>query len=117
MKGLVQETASPGIKYTWKQRYNEIGRLVMKYSIFGLVASIGCMILCAVFLYWNPYSSTPSNSGTTSVFYIMLIIPACVGIVASFLKNRILMFFVFIWSLPYGLYLTVVSIPSIWNLF
>ncbi|MBP1964176.1 hypothetical protein [Paenibacillus aceris] len=89
----------------------------MKNSIFGLVASIGCIILCAVFLYGNPYSSTPPDSGTKNVFYTMLILPACVGIVASFLKNRILMFIVFIWSLPYGLYLTVVSIPSIWNLF
>jgi hypothetical protein len=89
----------------------------MKNSITGLVASVGCIILCTIFLYWNPYSSTPPNSGTIKVFYTMLILPAFVGIVASFLKNRILMCIVFVWSLPYGLYLSVVSIPSIWNLF
>jgi len=89
----------------------------MKISILGLFASIGCIIICAVFLYWNPYSSTPPNSGTIKVFYSMLILPALVGIIASFLKNRILMCIVFIWSLPDGLYLSVARIPSIWNLF
>ncbi|TCZ76534.1 hypothetical protein E0485_13095 [Paenibacillus albiflavus] len=88
----------------------------MKFSILGLFASVGCIILCVVFLYWNPYSSTPPNSGTIKVIYIMLILPALVGIVASFLKNRILMCIVFVWSLPYGLYLAVAS-TSIWNLF
>ncbi|MDR0267186.1 hypothetical protein [Paenibacillus sp.] len=89
----------------------------MKISNLGLFASALCIILCAVFLYWNPYSSIPPNSGTIKVFYTMLILPALVGIVASFLKNRILMCIVFVWSLPYGLYLSVASIPSIWNLF
>jgi hypothetical protein len=60
----------------------------MKISIFGLVASFGCIIMCAIFLYWNPYSSTPSNDGTIKTFYTMLILPAFLGIVASFLKNR-----------------------------
>jgi hypothetical protein len=89
----------------------------MKNSIFGLVASFGCIIMCAIFLYWNPYSSTPSNNGTIITFYTMLIFPAFLGIVASFLKNRILMYIVFVWSLPCGLYLSIVSILSIWNLF
>jgi hypothetical protein len=47
----------------------------------------------------------------------MLILPAFLGIVSSFLKNRMVMYIVFVWSLPYGLYLCVVSIPSVWNLF
>jgi hypothetical protein len=47
----------------------------------------------------------------------MLILPAFIGIVASCLKNRILMYIVFVWSLPLGLYLTIVKIPSIGNLF
>jgi hypothetical protein len=89
----------------------------MKVSIFGLVASVGCIILCAIFLYWNPYSSTPSDSGMIKIFYTMLILPAFLGILASFLKYRVLMYIVFVWSLPCGLYLSIVSIPSIWNLF
>ncbi|WP_136603786.1 hypothetical protein [Paenibacillus dokdonensis] len=89
----------------------------MKNSICGLVASIVCIILSAVFLYWNPYSTTPPNIRMINVVYTMLILPALVGIAASFLKNRILMFIVFVWSFPYGLYLSIVSIPSIWNLF
>jgi hypothetical protein len=89
----------------------------MKISIFGLVASVGCIVLCVIYLYWNPHSITPPNNGTIKVFYTMLILPAFVGIVASYLKNRILLYIVFVWSLPCGLYLTIVSIPSIWNLF
>ncbi|SDN05617.1 Flavodoxin-like fold [Paenibacillus sp. yr247] len=45
--------------------------------------------------------------------FIMLIFPAFLGIITSFLKNRILMYIVFVWSLPYGLYFSVVSIPSL----
>jgi hypothetical protein len=48
---------------------------------------------------------------------LMLILPAILGIFASLYRNAILMFIVTIWSLPYGLYLAVVRIPSIWNLF
>jgi hypothetical protein len=89
----------------------------MKISIFGLVASVGCIILCGIFLFWNPYSNTQVGNDTLKMIFTMLILPALLGIVTSFLKNRILMYIVFVWSLPYGLYLAVVSIPSVWNLF
>lgn len=82
-----------------------------------LIASVGCIILCAIFLFWNPYSKTLANNDTVLIISIMLIFPAIVGIINSFLKNRILMYIVFAFSLPCGLYLSVASIPSMWNLF
>jgi hypothetical protein len=89
----------------------------MKVSVLGLVASLGCIILCAIFLFWNPYSSTPAERDTITIIVTMLVLPAIVGIVSSILNIRILMYIVLVWSVPYGLYLTVVSIPSIFNLF
>lgn len=88
-----------------------------KYSLLGVVACVGCIILCVFFLFWNPYSRTLAGIDTALIFLIMLIFPAFLGIIASFLRNRILMYIVSAWSLPYGLYLSVASIPSIWNLF
>lgn len=89
----------------------------MKYSIGGLIASVGCIILCCIFLFWNPYSSTSAGADTVLIIFITIISPAILGIINSFIKNRFLMYIVFIWSLPYGLYLSIVSVPSIWNLF
>ncbi|SDW08371.1 hypothetical protein SAMN05518855_1001205 [Paenibacillus sp. CF384] len=90
----------------------------MKAALFlGLAASIGCIILCGLFLYWNPYSSTPLNERTIIIIYLMLILPACIGIIAALLKNRIIMYIVFSWSLPCALYLSIAKIPGIWNLF
>ncbi|RKP52966.1 hypothetical protein D7Z26_14570 [Cohnella endophytica] len=89
----------------------------MKISFSGMAASVGCMILCFIFLYWNPYSGDEPNSGTVRIMFMMLILPACIGLVNSFFRNRTLMYIVFAWSLPYGLYVAVASIPSIWNLY
>lgn len=87
------------------------------YSLLGLVACVGCIILCVIFLFWNPYSKTQAENETVFILLIMLILPAFLGIIATFLRNRIFMYIVLVWSLPYGLYLSVASIPSIWNLF
>ncbi len=89
----------------------------MKVSFLGLVASVGCIVLCCVFLFWNPYSSTPIGNDTLLIIIATLILPAFLGIVTSFRNNRTLMYIVFVWSIPYGLYLCVASIPSVWNLF
>jgi hypothetical protein len=89
----------------------------MKISLLGLLAALGCLILCAIFLYANPYASSEVNNGTRSIMYAMLILPALTGVVASLFSYRIGMVIVFIWSLPYGLYIAIASIPSIWNLF
>lgn len=89
-----------------------------KYPQMGpLIPSVGCIILCVILLFWNPYSKVASSNDTVVIILIMLILPACIGIVASFLRSRVLMYTVFVWSLPYGLYLSVASIPSVWNLF
>ena len=85
----------------------------MRFSVSGLVASLGCLIITMVFLYGNPYSDTPANKGTVIFFYVLLIAPALVGAIASILKNRALMYIVFVSSLPCGLYMTVASIPSV----
>lgn len=86
-------------------------------SYIGLMASIGCILLCLILLYWNPYSGTPPERGTVLILTVMVILPACLGVAASMFKLRALMIIVFIWSVPYCLYIAVASIPSIFNLF
>jgi len=90
----------------------------LKKPLFSaLVASVGCIILCLLLLFWNPYSKTPAGNDTILIISIMLILPACLGIITSFLRSAILMSIVLVWSLPYGLYLSLGVIPSVWNLF
>lgn len=89
----------------------------MKVSYMGLIASLGCILLCCILLFWNPYSGVRAGNDTVFVIFLMLILPACLGIITSFIRYKIMMFIVFVWSLPYGLYLSIAKIPSIFNLF
>ncbi|SFS63976.1 hypothetical protein SAMN05428962_1822 [Paenibacillus sp. BC26] len=86
-------------------------------SISGLIASIGCILLCCVFSFWNPYSTIPIGIDTLLIMSITLVLPALLGIVSSLRNNRLLMYMVFVWSLPFGLYMCIASIPSVWNLY
>ncbi|MCC3372752.1 hypothetical protein [Cohnella sp. REN36] len=89
----------------------------MRSVVFGVAASAGCMLAALVFLYWNPYSDHPPEPGTVRILTWMLIVPACFGFVASALRSRLLMYVVFGWSLPYGLYMGIIAIPSYFNVF
>lgn len=89
----------------------------MKISITGLVASLGSILLCCIFMFWNPYSPGRAGNDTVLILIVSMILPACLGVIASCLKSRVLMNIVFAWSLPYGLYLSIASIPSIFTLF
>jgi hypothetical protein len=84
---------------------------------YGIIASVGCIILSCILLFLNPYSSEPADYETVLIIVVMLIAPACVGIIASILRVRFLLIVALVWSLPYGLYLSVASIPSLWNLY
>lgn len=86
----------------------------MKVSVPGLLASLGSMALASAFLS-NPYAANPLAKSTIFIVIFMIILPACIGLAASILKKSTLMFMVGIWSFPYGLYLTVANIPSLWN--
>ncbi len=65
----------------------------MKYSICAWAASVGCIILSCLLLFWNPYTRMPVDDQTILIVFIMLILPACIGILAA------------------------ASIPSVWNLY
>lgn len=89
----------------------------MKYSFCAGAASVGCIMLSCLLLFWNPYTEIRVSHKTILIVFMMLILPACIGILAAIVRNRMLMLVVLIWSLPYGIYLSVASIPSIWNLY
>ena len=89
----------------------------MRISSPGMIASVGCIVLSMILLFWNPYSETQAGMDTIVILSIMVILPACLGVAASLLRLRVLMVIVFVWSLPYGIYLTVAAVPSLFNLF
>ncbi|MBD2869346.1 hypothetical protein [Paenibacillus arenilitoris] len=86
-------------------------------SLAGLAASIGCLALCAFLLFANPY--TGETAGRDSLLIVGLAVgaPACLALAASLVRMRLLMLAALIWSTPYGLYLSLASVPSVWNLF
>ncbi|OCT10975.1 hypothetical protein A8709_04530 [Paenibacillus pectinilyticus] len=87
------------------------------FSYLGAVASLGCMLLICWFLFWNPYSETAASRGTIGILLAMLLLPAMLGLIGSLTMKHRLIYIAFFWSLPYGLYFSVASLPSIWNLF
>lgn len=89
----------------------------MRISSPGMIASVGCIVLSMILLFWNPYSDTQAGMDTIVILSIMVILPACLGVAASLFRLRVLMVVVFVWSLPYGIYLTVAAVPSLFNLF
>jgi hypothetical protein len=91
--------------------------LLLKFSITGVVGSIGCLVLSVLFLFGNFYGNEPISKGTMILIILMLMLPAGAGLVAAIRKIPVLMIIVLIWSCPYGLYLTAVAIPSLWNFF
>lgn len=89
----------------------------MRISSPGMIASVGCIVLSMILLFWNPYSETQAGMDTIFILSITVILPACLGVAASLFRLRVLMVIVFVWSLPYGIYLTVAAVPSLFNLF
>lgn len=89
----------------------------MKYSRTGLTASIGCLLLSALLLFWNPYSDVSGQQATIMIITVMVITPAVIGVIASIIKKRLMMLIVLVWSTPYCFYLSIVKIPSLWNLY
>lgn len=87
------------------------------FSNVGVVASLGSLLLCCWFLWGNPYSESAASMDTILLLLVMLVAPAGLGLIGSLMSKGKLMFVALIWSLPYGLYMTVAKIPSLWNLF
>ncbi|MBP1973194.1 putative membrane protein [Cohnella thailandensis] len=94
-----------------------IMRMRMRISLTGVAASASSLALCVIFLFWNPYAELKASPSTVLIVSLMLIGSAILGLLSSWLRNRLLMFISFAWSLPYGLYLAIASVPSVFNLF
>ncbi|RTE02219.1 hypothetical protein [Paenibacillus whitsoniae] len=87
----------------------------MKFSLPGMLASLISLSLSITFLFWNPYTNAAVGEDTILIVTVMLILPACLGVLAACRKSRPLMAIALIWSLPYSLYLSLAAIPSIFN--
>lgn len=87
----------------------------MKWSAFFLcLLGIG---LSLIFLFFNPYSDQEASSSTIVIVGLMLLLPSAVMAISIWLGLRLLMAICLLWLAPYSLYLSMASIPTIWNLF
>ncbi|GBF74410.1 hypothetical protein PA598K_02753 [Paenibacillus sp. 598K] len=87
----------------------------MKWSAFFLsLLGVGLSFL---FLFDNPYTDQAVSSSTIVIVVLMLLLPSGVMAVSIWLGLRVLMAISLIWLAPYSLYLSVASMPTIWNVF
>ncbi|CAM4512727.1 hypothetical protein FHS16_003386 [Paenibacillus endophyticus] len=89
----------------------------MKVEWVGMAASAASILLSGMFLFANPYSEAPPKPDTIIIVVVMLITPACLALASALARRMALMTVAFVWSLPYGLYLTFAALPSMWSLF
>lgn len=85
----------------------------VKWSAFFLsLLTIGLSFL---FLFDNPYSDQAVSGSTKVIVVLMLIVPSAVMAISIWLDLRLIMAISLIWLAPYSFYLSIASIPSIWN--
>ncbi len=88
----------------------------MKYAAhLGILSSLVSIALWLIFVFYNPYNSEQVSNNVLLRSGLFLLAPACLALIGSIIKNRIIMFIAFIWSLPISLYLAMT--PSFFNLF
>ncbi|MFO7317833.1 MAG: hypothetical protein C0P75_012295 [Bacilli bacterium] len=83
--------------------------------LFGVIAGLFSIGLWVIFVFYNPYSSTPVEGNTVMTTFLMLCLPALLAIFSSFIQKEYLMFIAFILSLPISFYLF--GTPGIFRLF
>lgn len=87
----------------------------VRWSAFFLsLLGIG---LSFFFLFVNPYSEQEVSSSTKMIVALMLLLPSGIMAISIWLGLRLLMTISLLWVAPYSFYLSIASIPSIWNLF
>lgn len=87
----------------------------VKWSAFFLsLLGIGLSFL---FLFFNPYSEQAVSSSTKVIVVLMLTLPSAFMAISIWLGLRLLMAISLIWLAPYSFYISIASIPSIWNVF
>lgn len=104
-------TVSKSLLYYMRQ-----GSLNQKASVILGIAGSGLgILLWIILIFFNPYSSDQTEPGTLSITFFMLCLPAIVGLLSLVFNRLKLLWVVFIWTLPFGLYLA--ATPGIFNLY
>lgn len=83
-------------------------------KLLGLSAGSFSIILWIMLNFYNPYSN-PNEVEPMLTTFFMLLLPACLAIIASITSKPSLLLIAFVWSLPFSLYLVLT--PGIFVLF
>ena len=89
--------------------------MMKKISRFlGVVTGLSSVFLWLVLVFFNPYSSD-DGARIAVITFTMLLLPACLAIIAAIQPNSTGMLIAFIWSLPVSAYLAMT--PGIFAFF
>ncbi|MBO8170907.1 MAG: hypothetical protein H0Z33_03340 [Bacillaceae bacterium] len=91
-----------------------VGKMSVAYWT-GVLSSVIAVLLWAVLVFWNPYSSGSIESDVFWNTLVTLFAPAVLALIAALTRKVFLMVFAFIWSLPMSLYMLMT--PGIFKLF
>jgi len=83
-------------------------------SFLSTIASCFSLLLWVIFIFFNPYSNFIHSDLVINSF-MMLFLPACLALLASFSTKKFFLLIAFLWSLPMSAYLALT--PSIFALF
>ncbi|MED2013207.1 hypothetical protein [Bacillus wiedmannii] len=86
-------------------------------NYIGVAAAISIFTLSIVFLYFNPYSNQTLDKEVYITVFFMFLLPSFLAVIAVVARKKIFMIVCCMWMLPGTLYLSVASIPSLWNLY
>lgn len=84
---------------------------------WGFLSSFIICILSFVFVFFNPYSQVNFLSSTAILVILFTIIPSIIAALSLLIGKFLLTMICCIFLTPMCLYLSVSSIPSIWNLY
>lgn len=73
--------------------------------IVGFLGGGFTLALWIIYIFYNPYTATSQTSEGVMATFIMLVLPAFIAIVATFMNKKYLMLIAFLWSIPISLYL------------
>ena len=80
--------------------------------LLGSIAALVSVPLWVALIYFNPYGAVEAD--TTSMTFVMLMLPACLAIIAAVLSKKRLMLLAFLWSFPISAYAAMTPSFAAW---
>ncbi|WP_342512322.1 hypothetical protein MKY34_17100 [Sporosarcina sp. FSL K6-1522] len=80
--------------------------------LVGIIAGLVSVFLWGALIFFNPYGVVEASA--TSMTFVMLLLPACLAIIAAVLSKKRLMLLAFLWSFPISAYVAMTPSYAAW---